>query len=63
MKSNSNSQDEPDSGGEPEGIGRCTSCGNTYAIQDENGTARPIGTDGTCDCGNDEFETVVETDR
>lgn len=63
MNTDSNSQEEPASGGDPEGIGRCTRCGNTYAIQDENGELRPIGTDGKCDCGNDEFEPVAETGR
>lgn len=46
-----------ETGGEPETFGRCTECGTIYPIQATEGDGlRPVGTDGTCDCGNDEFE-------
>lgn len=45
------------SGGEPETFGQCTECGAIYPAQNPtDDTLRPVGTDGTCDCGNDEFE-------
>lgn len=53
---------DPDKGGEPEMVGQCTACGHVYPMQwDEKGKLRPIGTDGTCDCGNGEFEPSPNT--
>ncbi|QLG60845.1 hypothetical protein [Halorarum salinum] len=44
------------SGGEPEFLGQCSDCGHVYTIQElEDGELRPVGTDGTCTCGNDGF--------
>ena len=51
----------PSTGGTPEAFGKCTECGAIYPVQsNENGEYRPVGTDGTCDCGNDRFESVSE---
>lgn len=48
--------DEPEVGGLPETFGKCTECGTIYPVQrTEDGELRPVGTDGTCSCGNDEF--------
>ena len=52
---------EPDAGGMPETFGKCTDCGTIYPVQaTEDGELRPVGTDGTCSCGNDEFESPGE---
>ena len=49
--------EEPRSGGDPEGLARCTECRRIYPVQHvEGGRFRPIGTGGTCDCGSTEFE-------
>lgn len=51
-------REEPESGGEPQTFGRCTECGTVYPAQiAPGGEVRPVGTDGTCHCGNDEFAT------
>lgn len=51
--------EEPGSGGEPQQFGRCTQCSHVYPVQStEDGGLRPIGTGGTCSCGNDEFVSV-----
>lgn len=47
--------DGRDSGGVPTKLGACTDCGATYPIHGKEDTWHPIGTDGTCTCGNDEF--------
>lgn len=45
------------SGKHPDTLGRCTECGHVYALQEIDGEKfLPKGTDGTCTCGNDEFE-------
>lgn len=44
-------------GGAPETAAMCSACGNVYPVQEtDEGDLRPVGTDGTCECGNDEFE-------
>lgn len=53
-------EDEPSSGGEPSRLGTCTDCGRVYPLQAGAGTLRPIGTDGSCRCGNDEFEPLSD---
>lgn len=51
---------EPNSGGDPEGLGKCTACGDVYPVQrTADGELRPIGTGGTCGCGNAEFEATA----
>ncbi|MFB6269498.1 MAG: hypothetical protein ABEH83_06115 [Halobacterium sp.] len=51
--------DETERGGEPEVIVGCTACQNTYPAQrTADGEYRPIGTDGTCECGSTEFERI-----
>lgn len=46
----------PKSGGTPETFGKCTDCGSIYSVQyGDDGDMRPVGTDGACACGNDEF--------
>lgn len=49
-------EEERTSGGDPEGFGMCTGCQNVYTVQQttEN-QLRPMGTNGTCECGNTEF--------
>ncbi|SFR93566.1 hypothetical protein SAMN05216559_1323 [Halomicrobium zhouii] len=49
------------SGGTPQTLGRCSECGSVYPVQTTaSGELRPIGTDGGCECGNDDFEPVSE---
>ena len=49
--------ESPRSGGDPQTIGYCTECRTIYPVQTTpDGSLRPVGTDGTCTCGNDEFE-------
>lgn len=49
--------EDPVSGGDPDALGQCTRCGRIYPVQRrEDGALRPIGIDGSCRCGNDEFE-------
>ncbi|MCD2201433.1 MULTISPECIES: hypothetical protein [unclassified Halobacterium] len=50
--------DGSDTGGSPDVIVGCTDCSSTYPAQQAGDGYRPIGTDGTCDCGNDEFEPI-----
>ena len=41
-------------------LGECTECGNMYPAQKtEDGDLRPVGTDGTCTCGNEKFELAI----
>ncbi|NHN46934.1 hypothetical protein G9464_04900 [Halostella sp. JP-L12] len=54
-------REDPGSGGEPQTFGQCTECGTIYPVQTvRNGELRPVGTDGTCSCGNDEFASPTE---
>ncbi len=54
-------EDGPASGGEPQTFGRCTACGTVYAVQrTKEGNIRPVGTDGSCGCGNEQFEPLFE---
>lgn len=55
-----NREDEPSTGGEPTLLGICTNCGRAYPIQTDADRFRPIGTDGSCRCGNDEFEALPD---
>lgn len=50
-------------GVDPEHIVRCTDCERVYtgAITSAE-EIHPAGTDGTCACGNDEFEVVSDVD-
>lgn len=49
----------PDTGGEPETFGQCTECGEVYPAQrSDEGGLRPIGNDGVCECGGEEFVSV-----
>lgn len=50
-----------DIGGEPDIFGRCSECGEIYPVQQqEDGSIRPVGTDGTCRCGGDDFVILTE---
>lgn len=50
-----------ETGGEPQTVARCTNCGNVYPVQEtSNGTLRPVGTGGACECGNTEFEVATD---
>lgn len=43
-------------------VGECTECGQVYSLQTgADGDVVPLGTDGICQCGNDEFEPFSET--
>jgi hypothetical protein len=57
------SEEEPSSGGEPSRLGICTDCGRVYPVQTDADRLRPIGTDGNCRCGNDEFEPLAEREH
>lgn len=58
-KSKHTADEKPCSGGDPEGLGRCTECGSVYPVQQAgNDRVRPIGTHGACRCGNTEFTPV-----
>ena len=51
--------EEPKSGGDPQTFGVCTECGEVYPLQrGSDGEHRPIGTEGECKCGNEEFSRV-----
>ncbi|MGB9965535.1 hypothetical protein [Halobacterium hubeiense] len=50
--------DGSETGGTPDVIVGCTVCESTYPAQCAGSGFRPIGTDGTCDCGNDEFRPL-----
>lgn len=44
-------------------LGRCTECGAIFAVKVTNDEeAVPIGTDGTCSCGNPVFDVVESED-
>ena len=52
-------EEGPRSGGDPQGRARCTECRKVYPVQRTgDDRLRPIGTGGSCDCGNAEFERV-----
>ena len=56
-------EDDPRSGGDPQGVAVCTRCESTYPVQrGSDGELRPIGTGGRCQCGSTEF-TLVEPER
>jgi hypothetical protein len=43
-------------GATPHTVGQCTNCGKVYPLRrTDDGGFRPIGQDGTCSCGHDEF--------
>lgn len=45
---------------EAEAMGRCTECGQIYAIYEREGCWRVLGTDGDCHCGNAEFTVLSD---
>ncbi|SIR32798.1 hypothetical protein SAMN05421858_2271 [Haladaptatus litoreus] len=50
----------PENGGEPTVIAKCTECGDIYPAQEAtDGNYRPIGTNGSCNCGNRDFEPAT----
>lgn len=50
-------ENESERGESPDTFGKCTECGRIYTAQkSKNGTLQPVGTDGSCECGNTEFE-------
>lgn len=56
-------EENPSTGGKPQTIGRCTECEAIYLVQTEkDDDLRPIGTDGSCGCGNDEFIYPFESE-
>lgn len=59
--SHSGSEETPGSGGEPETFGKCTECHAIYPVQrTESDGLRPVGTDGSCRCGNGDFQIAFE---
>jgi hypothetical protein len=53
--------ERPRTGGDPHTFGRCVECGAVYPVQRvEGGGFRPVGTEGTCECGGGEFEPVSD---
>jgi hypothetical protein len=44
-----------EAGGQPTKLGECAECGQTYPIHRTDEGWHPVGTDGTCACGNDEI--------
>lgn len=49
-------ENEPTSGGSPDGLGMCVDCKGIYPVQKtERDGLRPIGVDGSCECGNADF--------
>jgi hypothetical protein len=53
--------ENPTSGGDPEMLGSCRECGSVYPVQGSvDGDLRPIGTGGSCDCGNADFELLSD---
>lgn len=53
--------DDADTGGSPEALVGCTACDRTYPAQrTPDGRYRPIGTDGSCACGNDAFDALTD---
>lgn len=53
--------DESDSRGlDPGEILECTECGRIYSgAKTSDGGVHPAGTDGSCNCGNDEFHVAT----
>ncbi|MFC6942892.1 hypothetical protein ACFQE8_23530 [Salinirubellus sp. GCM10025818] len=47
---------------ETEALGRCTECGQVYAVYRTTESWRALGTDGDCRCGNAEFEILSDRD-
>lgn len=43
---------------ETESLGRCTECGTAYPLYRESEKWHPVGTDGSCQCGNREFTSM-----
>lgn len=57
-------EEDPCSGGEPEGFARCMDCRRVYPIQrTKDDQLRPIGTGGTCLCGSTDFEPYTENEE
>lgn len=60
-------KDGPDTGGEPTVIAECVECGHIYSAQEtEDDEYRPVGTDGACQCGSNDFKRAIrgiDTDR
>ncbi|CQH52888.1 uncharacterized protein HHUB_1897 [Halobacterium hubeiense] len=56
------SSTEPSQGGEPQAVAECTACSAIFPAQvTGDGGLRPIGLeDGTCTCGNVEFQSIIE---
>lgn len=60
MRRDTDTQEKISTGGQPDTAGLCTNCGAVYPVTDDSGRLRPIGTEGSCRCGNDEFEAVTD---
>lgn len=56
-------EENPSTGGKSQTFGQCTECEAIYLVQtEETDDLRPIGTDGRCACGNDEFTYPFESE-
>ncbi len=50
-----------DLGMNPEALGQCTKCGKLYPVlKTEREELHPVGTDGSCKCGNTDFALPSE---
>jgi len=53
--------DDPATGDGPEAFARCSRCEHVHAARrTADGDLRPVGTDGECVCGHDEFEPFAD---
>jgi hypothetical protein len=58
-------ESSPDGGGDADetAIALCVDCGRPYVVEPvEDRGLHPIGTDGRCRCGNDDFERVADAE-
>lgn len=52
-------ESEREPGGSPNGIAQCAECEEVYPMRrTASGDLHPVGTDGRCICGNDEFRVI-----
>lgn len=62
MNERAEARDGTETGDEVALVGECTECGQVYTLQrGADGDVVPLGTDGKCRCGNDEFEPLSDT--
>lgn len=47
-----------DTGGDPQMLVECLACGNVYPGRKSDSELYPVGTDGKCICGGDDFRKL-----